>query len=66
MTVIPKAYPGQRAKCMGADLGRDAGHPGAPLDHLAGVRPGQRIASELAGRAVVGLEQKRLGKVRVV
>ena len=32
----------------------------APLDHRIGVRLGQGIAGKLAGRAAVGLEQKRL------
>ncbi len=49
------------AKRVIADLGRDLGFLGAPLDHCIGVRLGQGIAGEPAGRAAaVGLKQQRL------
>jgi len=54
----------RRPKRVVANLGRDAGRPGAPLDHLVGVGLGQGIAGELAGRAAVGLEQERLRVAR--
>ena len=36
----------------------------APLNHRIGVRLGQGVAGELAGRAAVGLEQQRLRLAR--
>jgi len=42
----------------------DRGGFRAPLDHGIGVGLGQGVAGELAGRAAVGLEQKRLWLLR--
>jgi hypothetical protein len=50
----------RRPKRVVANLGRDLGRPRAPLNHSIGVSLGQGIAGEPAGRAAVGLEQKRL------
>ena len=41
----------RRAKGVVADARGDAGGFGAPLNHLVGVRLGQGIAGEPAGRA---------------
>jgi len=49
-----------RPKRMVPDFGRDLCCPRAPLNHRVGVRLGQGVAGELAGRAPVGLEQQRL------
>ena len=49
------------AKGVVADMRDDAARFGAPLNHRIGVRLGQGIAGELAGRAAVGLKQQRLG-----
>jgi hypothetical protein len=54
----------RRPKGMIADLRGDAGGFGAPLDHRIGIRLGQGIAGELAGRTAVSLEQHRLRLVR--
>jgi len=47
-----------------ADARDEAGGFGAPLNHLIGIRLGQGMAGELAGRTAVGLEQHRLRIVR--
>ncbi len=54
----------RRPKGMVADLRGEAGGFGAPLNHRIGIRLGQGIAGELAGRTAVGLEQHRLRLVR--
>ena len=43
-----------------ADLGRDLGRLGAPLNYRIGVRLGQGIAGETASHTAVGLKQLRL------
>ena len=48
------------AKGVVADARSDAAGFGAPLNHRIGVGLGQGVAGELAGRAAVGLKQKRL------
>jgi len=50
----------RRPKRMVAHARDDASGFRAPLNHRVGVRLGQGIARELAGRAAVGLEQQRL------
>ena len=50
----------RRPKRMVAHARGDAGGFRASLNHHIGIRLGQGIAGELAGRAAVGLEQERL------
>ena len=54
----------RRAKGVVADARGDAAGFRAPLNHRIGIGLGQGVAGELAGRAAVGLEQKRLRLVR--
>ena len=50
----------RRPKRMVAEACDDAGGFRAALNHRIGVRLGQGVAGELAGRAAVGLKQQRL------
>src|ERR1700730_317466 len=54
----------RRPKGVVADVRGEAGGFGAPLNHRIGIRLGQEVAGELAGRTAVSLEQHRLRLVR--